>query len=501
MWKVRMSFQRSGGVLLHPTSLPGKYGIGELGKEAYQFVDFLIESGQKLWQVFPLGPTGYGDSPYQCFSAFAGNHILISLDELSKKGWLSVDDLESATALNTGSVDFGPVIIKKSELLNKAYDTYKSKGAEIDKCKMEVFRKNNGWWLEDYALFMALKEHFKMAPWNEWPPEIRVRAHDALMHYRYELADRINFQVFLQHIFFAEWHKLKAYANRNYIKIIGDIPIFVAFDSAEAWSSPEMFQFDHERRPISVAGVPPDIFSATGQLWGNPLYNWDHHEERGFDWWISRIKANIEMVDILRIDHFVGFTHYYAIPAKDRTAQNGKWVKAPGMKLFKAVKDALGVLPIIAEDLGNVTKEVTDMREHFGFPGMNILQFCFGDAEEDKRFIPHRYSRNSVVYIGTHDNDTVVSWYNGLPDFMKERVCNYANTNGSEINWVMIRMAWQSHADIAVVQAQDLLGLGNEARMNLPGFMGSNWRWRLKDAELTSDMAKRLKKMSIIFER
>lgn len=494
-----MSFQRSSGILLHPTSLPGKYGIGTLGREAYDFVDFLISANQKLWQVYPLGPTGYGDSPYQCFSAFAGNPYLISLDKLVDEGLLKAKDI-GGDHFSDGNIDFGKIFQHKHAVLKKAFEIFKKSASEITKEKYEIFNANNKIWLDDYALFMSLKDEFGGRPWVEWENEIKLRKPEALKKYTDKLKDSIAYNKFVQYIFFKQWYELKAYANQNYIKIIGDIPIFVAFDSSDAWSNPDIFFFDEDRKPTKVAGVPPDYFSATGQLWGNPLYNWDVIKATGYKWWIDRVKLNCEAVDIVRIDHFRGFAGYWAVPADEKTAINGKWESGPGKDLFAAIEKALGTLPIIAEDLGVITPDVEDLRDSFNFPGMKILQFAF-DSEEESDYLPHNYPQNSVVYTGTHDNDTIVGWYAKAKKSDQEYAKEYLNSNGKDVAWDFIRGAWSSAADIAIIPLQDLLGLGSEARINTPGNASGNWQWRFKAGELTKEHAVKLKKLTKIYHR
>lgn len=497
-----MQFPRSSGVLLHISSLPNRYGIGSMGKEAYQFVDFLISARQKLWQVFPLGPTGYGDSPYQCFSAFAGNPLLIDLDLLVEDGFLSKKDLDEAPQFPDNRVDYGPVITFKFPLLRKAYENFiiKAEKQKLLQEKFDRFCEINKAWLDDFALFMALKDEFGGKSWLEWEKEIRFRNPDTLNAYKLKLSDKINFQKFRQYIFFSQWHDLRAYANKNGIKIIGDIPIFVAMDSADVWAHPELFYFSPDLKPTKVAGVPPDYFSATGQLWGNPLYSWPEHQKTGFSWWISRIKSALELVDIIRIDHFRGFAGYWAVPYGEKTAVNGQWEKAPGMELFSAVEHALGKLPIIAEDLGVITPDVVELRDHFQFPGMKVLQFAF-DSNEENDHLPHQMVPNSVIYTGTHDNDTCRGWFEKAKPTDKQTALDYLKSNGKEIWWDFIQAAWASVARIAIVPLQDILGLDSEARMNFPGVASGNWQWRFCWDELKPSLIKRLAHLTKIYGR
>lgn len=498
-----MEFERSSGILLHPTSLPGKYGIGELGQEAYDFVNFLINSGQKLWQTFPLGPTGFGDSPYQCFSAFAGNPLLVSLDLLKKDGLLAAQDLTLEDKFDDENVDYGRVLNFKMPLLKKAFETFKSKNDFLENNKFERFIYDNCNWLDDYALYRAVKDYFGGECWVDWEDKgILFRKEESIKEYSKKLADDIKYRKFIQYQFFKQWSELKAYANRNGIKVIGDIPIFVAFDSADAWANPELFLFDEDRKPVQVAGVPPDYFSETGQLWGNPLYNWDIMKENGFQWWIDRIKSNLKLADIIRIDHFRGFAAYWGVPAGEETAINGQWYPSPGKELFTAIKDNLGSLPIIAEDLGIITPDVDELREHFNFPGMKILQFAF-TAGVESNHMPHMYQKNLVVYTGTHDNNTTIGWYKSLNEDDKNLVKNYVNINkkGSDVAWDLIREAMSSVADIALLPAQDLLGLDERARMNTPSVSQGNWQWRYKKGALNKNMTLKLKNMTNLYFR
>ncbi|NPV38444.1 MAG: 4-alpha-glucanotransferase [Brevinematales bacterium] len=497
-----MQFPRSSGVLLHITSLPNRYGIGSMGKEAYRFVDFLVSARQKLWQVFPLGPTGFGDSPYQCFSAFAGNPLLIDLELLVEQGLLSKKDLEGAPVFPEDKVDYGAVIHFKFPLLRKAYENFvvKAEKQPLLKEKFERFCERHKNWLDDFALFMALKEEFGGRSWLEWEKDVRFRKPETIKAYSLKLADKIVFQKFRQYLFFDQWHDLRAYANKNGVQIVGDIPIFVAMDSADVWAHPELFYFDPELKPTKVAGVPPDYFSATGQLWGNPLYYWPEHEKTNFQWWISRIESMMELVDIIRIDHFRGFAGYWAIPYGEKTAINGQWEKAPGMALFTAVEKALGKLPIIAEDLGVITPDVVELRDHFQFPGMKVLQFAF-DSNEENDHLPHQMVPNSVIYTGTHDNDTCRGWFEKAKPSDQQYALEYLKSNGKEVWWDFIQAAWASVARIAIAPMQDILGLGSSARMNFPGVASGNWQWRMKSSDLKPALARRLAHLTRIYGR
>jgi 4-alpha-glucanotransferase len=506
-----MNFPRSSGILLHPTSLPGPFGIGDLGAEAYRFADFLEASGQSLWQVLPLGPTGYGDSPYACYSAFAGNALLISPEQLVQEGLLNKSELASSRSLPTDRVDFQLVHELKDTLLLKAYEAYKRTTDTGLRSAFETFAQSYASWLDDYALFRALKDVHGGVAWNEWDPALVRREPAAIALARDSLRERIEAQKYYQFLFFKQWFALKAYCNDRGIKLIGDIPIFVAHDSADVWTSPEQFKLDQNGVPKVVAGVPPDYFSATGQLWGNPLYNWDRMAADRFRWWIARVQATLQMVDIVRVDHFRGFAASWEIPGGDKTAERGRWVEAPGRELFTTIRDALGVLPIIAEDLGVITPDVEKLRDDFGFPGMRILQFAFS-SDTRNIDLPHNYHKNVVVYTGTHDNDTTVGWFRSVAgegstrtakQIARERkfCIKYLNTEGEEIHWDFIRAVLASVANTAVVPLQDLLGLGTEARMNLPNSIEGNWSWRFKSNALTDKVGTRLKELTELYGR
>ncbi|GAB4579600.1 MAG: 4-alpha-glucanotransferase [Anaerolineales bacterium] len=495
-----MPFSRSSGILLHPTSLPGPYGIGELGSSAYRWVDWLAATGSSLWQILPLGPTGYGDSPYQCFSAFAGNPYLISIEHLLMDGLLVEADLAGMPRFNARSIDFGAIYNWKLPLLDRAFEHYQAgKGAGLAD-QIAQFQVENAHWLKDFALFMALKEAHNGAAWNEWPAKLRNRDAAALEKARKAHAQAIEKQVFRQFLFFKHWHEVRAYANAKGIQIIGDIPIFVAYDSADAWANPELFYINESGNPTVVAGVPPDYFSATGQLWGNPLYRWDYHAKTGYAWWLSRLRAVLNQVDIIRLDHFRGFYDYWEVPAGEDTAINGRWVEGPRGHFFDAVKKEFGDLPILAEDLGNLNPGVLDLRDQYHLPGMKIMVFAFYDDPENE-FLPHNHTQNCVVYTGTHDNDTVVGWYTRVTDEERDFARRYLARSGQDIAWDLIRAAWGSPAVFAMTTMQDLLGLGNEARMNYPGRASGNWAWRMRAEDLTEGLQARLAETNFLYAR
>jgi 4-alpha-glucanotransferase len=491
---------RRGGILLHPTSLPGRHGIGDLGDQAYRFVDWLVAGDQKLWQTLALGPTGYGDSPYAAFSSFAGNPLLVNPDRLVEAGDLLPEDVENPPEFPQDHVDFGRVISYKQDLFHRAAGRFFEHASDERQAQFEQFSHENRRWLEDYALFMAVKAAHEQVAWTEWEEEIALRRPEAVAQWREKLPDEIRYHKYIQFQFIQQWHTLRRYANERGVEIIGDIPIFVAHDSADVWANRELFALDETGQPTVVAGVPPDYFSATGQRWGNPLYRWDLMEERGYDWWIDRVGHTLSLVDILRIDHFRGFEAYWEIPASEPTAVKGEWVKGPGEKLFKALKDALGKLPIIAEDLGVVTPEVVALREQFGFPGMKVLQFAF-DSDASNPYLPFNYEWDNVVYTGTHDNDTTRGWYNSRSEEMKHKIRLYLGSDAQDITWDLIRLALSSVANMAVIPMQDVLDLGTEARMNKPGEPGGNWQWRYTAGALSDDLAQRLRALTQLYGR
>jgi 4-alpha-glucanotransferase len=495
-----MKFERSGGILLHPTSLPGPYGIGDLGPGAFHWVDWLTAAGCKLWQILPLGPTGYGDSPYQCFSAFAGNPYLISPDFLLEDGLLKHDHLEDMPRWDPRHVDFGILYRWKPALLDKAFNRFCER--RIEKTEFDSFKAENANWLNDFALFMALKTAHGGGAWDGWPVELRQRDPIAMKEARKSLEDEIQRISFFQYLFFKQWYALKTHANAHGLKIIGDIPIFVAMDSSDVWANPGLFHLGADLKPLVVAGVPPDYFSPTGQLWGNPLYRWDRHKSDGYAWWLDRIRFTLKTVDIVRIDHFRGFAGYWEIPGDAPTAERGRWVPGPGANFFEVVKSACGDLPIIAEDLGEITPDVIALRDSFDLPGMKILQFAFSGPDND--FLPHRYSRNSVVYTGTHDNDTARGWYESAPETEKDFSRRYLGRdwqNGSEFSWDLIRTAWGSLSNFALAPMQDFLLLGTEARFNFPSKLGGNWDWRMVEADISEELKDRIKELNWLYQR
>ena len=492
---------RGAGVLMHIASLPGKYGIGSFGKEAYKFADFLKKSGIKYWQMLPVGQTSYGDSPYQCFSAFAGNPYFIDYDILRDEGLLKEADYKFENyGKDEENIDYGLIFKVKNKVLKKAYSNYKkSKDLKEFKENLTQFKKENAIWLEDYALYMAVKNHFKLASWSNWDDDIRRREPQAISAYKEKLADEIEYWSFIQFLFFSQWKELKAYINSLDIKIIGDIPIYVAEDSVDAWSNHKNFKMDSENLvPKCVAGCPPDMFSETGQLWGNPIYDWDNMKKDRYSWWRLRIKESLKIYDVLRIDHFRGFEAYWEIPYGDPTAINGKWVKGPGMDLFNAIKDELGEVDIIAEDLGFQTDSLVEFLKETGYPGMKVLQFAFGGGDGSNLFLPHNYDKNCIAYTGTHDNDTFLGWYTetGSPEEAAEAKA-YLSLNSDEgYNFGFIKGVWNSVANIAIAPLQDFLNLGNETRINFPSTMSGNWQWRAKKNSYNNELASRILAMT-----
>ncbi len=508
-----MKFSRSSGILLHITSLPASFGIGDLGSSAYEFADFLAAAGQRLWQVLPLNPTGYGDSPYQCFSAFAGNPLLISLEHLRDAGTLPASDLASAPSFSEASVDYGAVIDFKFRVLRRAAQVFFADGSRADHAAFEHFCESARPWLDDFALFMALKQQQGGVMWTRWEPSVRRRDSGALEQWSCKLAPELKARKYWQFEFFRQWEALKHYCQERGIRFMGDVPIYVAHDSADVWSRPDMFRLDDQGMPSVVSGVPPDYFSATGQLWGNPIYRWDVLAANGYQWWIERFRATLSLFDMVRLDHFRGFEAYWEIPVGETTAVHGRWVKGPGETFLSALQDAFGGLPIVAENLGVITPAVEELRQEFGLPGMALLQFAFGNDPQGPSFRPHNYARDLVAYTGGHDNDTTVGWWSSsgasdstrTPEDVRQEhdfARAYLGLHESdEINWALIRAVLASVADVAIIPLQDVLGLGTEARMNLPGRVSGNWKWRYRRGALTGELSGRLRSLTTIYDR
>ena len=492
--------KRACGVLLPVSSLPSKYGIGCFSKEAYQWIDQLRDAGQSYWQILPLTPTSFGDSPYQSPSSFAGNPYFIDLEELIEEGLLTKEECDSIDwGSNSSYVDYDALLEHRLVILKKAFEN-----EDLDKKEdFKKFVKENESWLEDYAMYMAIKPCFDGACWSDWAEDIRKRWGYSMDYYKTTYKENIDFYKYIQYLFDRQWKKLKKYANENQVEIVGDIPIYVAFDSADAWANPSLFQFDSENKPSAVAGCPPDAFSADGQLWGNPLYAWDYHKNTGYDWWCRRMEHCFKMYDVVRIDHFRGFDEYFSIPANAATAKEGHWEKGPGMELFHAIRNRIGEKQIIAEDLGILTPTVKKLLADSGFPGMKILAFAF-DPYGKSDYLPHNYDRNCVVYTGTHDNETLVQWTSGMDDDTRafaEKYLNNANTPKEEQYWDYIRLAMMSSANTCIIQAQDLLGLGAEARINLPSTIGTNWKWRIDSTMLTKEAMDKIYDIAIYSDR
>ena len=480
------------------SSLPSKYGIGAFSKEAYDFVDLLKETNQSLWQILPLGPTSYGDSPYQSISTFAGNLYFIDLEELIEEGLLTEKECTSCDwGDNENYIDYGKIYSSRFKILRQAY---KRSNLENDTDYIK-FCKENEYWLKDYALYIAIKNSNESKSWTNWDEDIRLRKVEAINFYEESLKEDIEFYKYTQYLFFKQWNKLKAYANENGISIVGDIPIYVSLDSADSWSNPELFQLDKDGYPTAVAGCPPDYFSEDGQLWGNPLYNWEYNKESNYEWWIKRIEHAFKLYDVVRIDHFRGFDEYYSIPYGDKNAKKGCWKKGPGIDLFNAIKESLGEVNIIAEDLGTITDSVQKLLKDTNYPGMKVLQFAF-DTDGDNEYLPHNYERNYIVYTGTHDNQTLCGWYESIDDSIKEVVNTYINnTDESEARWDLICLAMRSIADTCIIPVQDYLGLGDEARMNQPSTVGSNWSWRMKKDSFDKVTIERIKTLTKLYSR
>ena len=495
-----MKLSRASGILMHISSLPSKYGIGDVGQCAYEWVDFLDNAGVKYWQILPLNPTGYGNSPYQGLSAFAGNPLFIDLEGLVELKFLTEEYLNSAPNFPIRKVNFDKVISWKSAILRKAFKVFSEDNKHDLRAEFKKFKEANASWLMDFSLFMALHEEYQLVSWNEWPDSLMMREKESLQKFKKANIEKIEFHQFLQFIFSRQWGNLKKYANSRGIQLVGDIPIFMGYDCADVWAYPHLFQLDKMREPLAVAGVPPDFFSETGQLWGNPLYDWDAHKKEKYAWWTKRVKETLKTVDLIRLDHFRGFAGYYHIPAGSKTAETGEWVPGPGKNLFDTMRKDLGDLPFIAEDLGVITEDVIELRERYDFPGMRLLQFAFWE-NADHEFLPHNYPVNCVAYTGTHDNDTSASWFKLAPEHERKFCASYLGNHTRDIAHEMFRAVWQSCAIVAVAPMQDFLHLGGSARMNLPATTGGNWLWRMKPSALTDKLANWIRKINITFNR
>jgi 4-alpha-glucanotransferase len=490
---------RSSGILLHPTSLPSPFGVGDLGRDAYDFIDFLHATGQKYWQILPLGPTGYGNSPYMCYSAIAGNPLLISPAELVKDRLLTPEDIDNCPDFSSDRVEFDRVIEFKHNLFDRAYRTFKNNGHNPE---FDRFCQHHIYWLDDYALFMALHDRHQGQSWELWESDLARREPQALIRWQNQLVREIDYHKFLQFKFFQQWSNLTEYAHKYGIETIGDIPIYVAHNSADVWANQELFELDRETGAVALmAGVPPDYFSETGQLWGNPVYDWERAIETDFNWWIQRFESLLKLVDIIRVDHFRGFQAFWAVAQGEETAINGRWIKAPGVELFKTLQQKWGNLPILAEDLGVITPDVEALRDGFEFPGMKVLQFAFG-SDRDNPFLPYNYGRNFVVYTGTHDNDTTVGWFDRIGESERDRLVRYLGVlDRDNIHWQLIDLAMSSIADLAIVPLQDIIGLPTAARMNFPGIAEGNWGWRYQSSMLTDRIRARLQSSTEIYGR
>ncbi len=499
-----LTSSRSAGLLVHPTSLPGPFGSGDLGPAAFRFVDFLAAAGQTSWQVLPISPTGYGDSPYQAFSAFAGNPLLVSPEVLGADGLLPPSVLDAHRVAATTRVDYASVIMRRWTLLEQAFDIFEADADMVARATQERFNQDNASWLAPFALFMALKGAHEGQPWTTWEPALVRRERGALDQWADRLERSVRLHSFVQRLFFAQWTRLKTYANERGIRIVGDVPIFVAHDSADCWAHPELFQLDQNGDPLFVAGVPPDYFSATGQLWGNPLYRWERHAADGYAWWIARMRQALRATDLLRLDHFRGFAACWSIPAGATTAETGQWVAGPGVALFTALRDALGSLPLIAEDLGVITPDVEALRDDVGLPGMKVMQFAF-DSDANAVDLPHNYVKRCVVYTGTHDNDTTAGWFMAAPDHARRYATRYLalddDATPGQATAALLRATQASVADVAIVPLQDVLGLDTRARMNYPGREEGNWSWRVSADQLTDALATRLYDLASLYGR
>lgn len=489
---------RASGILMPITSLPSRYGIGCFSKEAYEFIDGLVKAHQSYWQILPLGPTSFGDSPYQSFSTFAGNPYLIDLEELISEGLLSKEECDECDfGDDERNIDYGKIYESRFGLLWEAFENF-----DLDSSEYKKFLKENAEWLENYSLYMSIKDSYDGVMWTEWDDDIKLRNPEAINQYKEELKEDIEFYNFIQFEFYKQWMKLKKYANESGVKIIGDIPIYVAFDSADCWADTKLFQFDDKNIPKAVAGCPPDAFAATGQLWGNPLYDWDYHNKTDYEWWKKRVAQSFKLYDVVRIDHFRGFDEYYSIPFRDKTAENGHWEKGPGIDLFNSLTEEFGKMNIIAEDLGYLTDTVVKLVKDTGYPGMKLMQFAF-DSREGSNYLPHTYDKNCVVYTGTHDNDTIKGWYKTISDEDKEYAKQYLNysDNEADIHWNFIKATLATVANLAIIPIQDYLGLDSEARINVPSTLGTNWKWRMVKDDINDDLLEKIKLLTLIYER
>ena len=495
-----MELPRASGVLGHPTSFPGPHGIGDLGEAAFRFVDWLVLAGQRLWQVLPLGPTGYGDSPYASPSAFAGNPLLISLHWLAGDGLLEHGDVDASADFNPHEVDYGRVIDFKLPLLRRAFDRFRRGAASGQRADFATFCHVHAGWLDDYALFMALTDALGGAVWTDWPEEIALRQPGAVTRWQDRLREEVRFRQFVQFQFRRQWAELRRYANERDVRIVGDIPIFVAHNSADVWAHRELFRLDPRGRPTVVAGVPPDAFTDEGQLWGNPLFDWNALEATGFAWWLDRVRSALSLVDLVRIDHFRGFAAAWAVPVAAPTAAGGRWERGPGATIFAAMRLEFGDLPFLVEDLGLITPDVVALREDLGLPGMKVLQFAF-DSGPSNAYLPHNYRRECVVYPGTHDNQTTIGWFQSRPEAERQAIQRYLGHDGSDIAWDLIRLALASVADTAILPLQDVMRLGDEARMNTPGRAMGNWGWRYLSHQLHPGLAAGLGELTATYGR
>ena len=494
-----MLSERASGILLHPSSLPSRGGIGDLGPAAYEFLDFLFAARQTLWQVLPLGPVAFNNSPYSSISAFAGNPLLVSLERLVDAGWIDRGRL-AVLSEHHGAIDYNHVRATKLPLLREAAANFLANASGAARGRYEKFCSDNAWWLNDYVLFVRLRDRFPQGAWDQWPSDLARRLPQALARVREELADALEVSRVTQFAFFEQWRALHQAARRRGIRIIGDVAVFVDYDSADVWTHPDLFQLDEHLQPAVVSGVPPDAFSATGQRWGNPIYRWDVLQSRGYDWWVQRMRRALELCDILRLDHFRGFESYWEIPAHEPAAARGRWVRGPNDELFHILRQALGDFPFIAEDLGIITPEVHALRERLGVPGMKVLQFSFSNPGAHI-YLPHRYQPNCVVYTGTHDNDTTLGWFNSIWGEERRAAEDYVGSDSAGMHWAFLRAALTSPACLAIFPLQDVLGLGSEARMNVPSRRDDNWAWRYRPGDLKTEYAERLARLSVVSDR